>query len=113
MDIPKGFIEYLTSLNTDKKEIGDRVKLTDPHVLAYLIDAVTEKQLKEAFVSDFKNLIKHHEDLLNNEAIVSKIDINFEYLCGNCDDLHEADIEIYYPHNKKKYYCKNNELKKV
>ena len=108
LDMHKLFKEFISKLDQTEKKTGDYVHLIHECVLMYLHDFDTKKQLIKNYDTD---LIDKHQDLVNNLAIVADTNVKFTYNCGHCDEEHKSDLVIYYPHNKKKYYCKSIELK--
>lgn len=90
------------------KEEGDIVQLMDKYHTYYFKDFDTGKQLgiDESAHEDYI-------DLKENTAIVVETGKTYEYNCGHCDDIHLHDMIIYYPHNKKKYYVRQNVFKVV
>lgn len=91
------------------KEIGDTVNI--PHVIntAYLITEEGVQEWKKG-EDPSKNENGH---LVNKKATVIATRQNMHYKCNNCDEDHDADLMIYFPHVDKKYFINSDFVQPV
>lgn len=91
--------------------IGDRVLIKQPMLLAYLVDKegnlVMYDYLKSLMDDDDPSFA--HKGLMiylqESTPIVTEIlSKPIEYKCKNCEEIHTADIGIFFPEIKNVYY---------
>ena len=90
----------------DIKEIGDKVVVIERTSSAYMHDFNTKEQLSKNY--------QHTEECFTElEAIVVETNLDFEFNCGHCDDIHSSDLVIYYPSLEKRYHVDSRIVKLV
>lgn len=93
--------ERIIPTDDSPKKIGDRVKLIDKHQLNYFIDVETDKQLS----TNFDTLSDAVVDLfINEEMVVTEVDIRKIYNCGHCEHEHVHDMVVFISKMNKRYY---------
>jgi len=95
--------------NTDTKVKGDYVKLVGPGSGAYMVDKLSGViKINKDSLTDKRSVIGITDFIIMEKYMVIDTNIDYEFNCGICDNIHKADLVIANINDDQIYYINSS-----